>query len=243
MSSAAHNLVAWKEKTDFYSASAKIACRVGGVAPLGSEELERKPETVEPANFHGYVSVFWEEILHSHSVVSVIDFTPGAGYLAEACLAEKIPYVGFVQTATGERVVRRYLFKRMWDLMCKPGSAHYDAAHRSLVVADAVATASAPPVVPKATGGGAPALSAAPAPDGRTPKQAEAAGGVNPLLVLAFEALELPTRTSKAGKAKAKEEGTSETGNAKAQKAEEEETKDDEHDDEDEDSVSDPEAW
>ena len=129
--SSAHNLVAWKEKKDFYSASAKIACRVGGAAPPGSEELERKPEMVEPANFHGYVSVFWEEILHSHSVMSVIDFTPGAGYLAEACLADKIPYTGFVQTATGERVVRRYLFKRMWDLMCKPGSAHYDAALRN----------------------------------------------------------------------------------------------------------------
>ena len=128
-------------------------------------------QTVEPANFHGYVSVFWEEILHSHSVVSVIDFTPGAGYLAEACLAEKIPYTGFVQTATGERVVRRYFFKRMWDFRSKPGSAHYDAALRNLTVADAVAAAAAPPVVPKATGGGAPASSAAPAPDGRTPKQ------------------------------------------------------------------------
>ena len=242
-SSAAHNLVAWKEKKDFYSASAKIACRVGGVAPPGSEELERKPDTVEPANFHGYVSVFWEEILHSHSVVSVIDFTPGAGYLAEACLAEKIPYTGFVQTATGERIVRRYLFKRMWDLMCKPGSAHYDAALRKLIVADAVAAAAAPAVVPKEIGGGAPASSsAAPAPNGTTPKQAEAAGGVNPLLLQALKALEHPTRKSKAGKAKAKEEGKSKTGKAKAQKAKEEETKDDDED-EDEDSVSDPEAW
>lgn len=230
-SSAAHNLIAWKEKKDFYSASAKIACRVGGVAPPGSEETERKPETIEPANFHGYVSVFWEEILHSHSVVGVIDFTPGAGYLAEACLAEKISYTGFVQTATGERAVRRYLFKRMWDLMCKPGSAHYDAALRNLIVADAVATAAAPPVVPKATGGGAPASSAAPAPDGKTPKQAEAAGGVNPLLLQALKALDQPARKSKAGKAK-----KSKTGKAKAKE------EDDEDDDEEGDSVSDPEA-
>ena len=231
--SSAHNLVAWKEKKDFYSDKAKVACRVGGAAPPGSEELERKPETVEPANFHGYVSVFWEEILHSHSVMSVIDFTPGAGYLAEACLADKIPYTGFVQTATGERVVRRYLFKRMWDLMCQPGSAHYDAALRNLIVADAVAAA-APPVVPKATGGGAPAstTAGAPAPDGRTPEQAEAAGGVNPLLLQALKALEQPTQTGKSkGKAK---EGTSKTG----------QTKDDEdaNEDEAEDSVSDPEA-
>ena len=233
-SSAAHNLVAWKEKKDFYSATAKMACKVGGQAPPGSEELERKPDSVEPANFHGYVSVFWEEILHSHSVVSVIDFTPGAGYLAEACLAEKIPYTGFVQTATGERVVRRYLFRRMWDFMCKPGSAHYDAALRNLIVADAVAAAAAPPVVPKATGGGAPASSTAPAPDGKTPT--EAAGGVNPLLLQALKVLEHPTRKSKAGKAKA---GKSKKGKAKAK---EEETKDDEDDTEDEDSVSDPEA-
>ena len=219
--SSAHNLVAWKDKKYFYSASAKIACRVGGAAPPGSEELQRQPDTVEPANFHGYVSVFWEEILHSHSVVSVIDFTPGAGYLAEACLADKIPYAGFVQTATGERVVRRYLFKRMWDLMCKPGSAHYDAALRNFIVEDAVAGA-APPGVPKAIGGGAPASSsAAPAPP---------AGGMNPLLLEALKALEQPTPKAK-GKAKAKA-GTSKTGK----------TKDDEDaDEEDEDSVSDPE--
>ena len=34
-SSAAHNLVAWKEKKDFYSATAKMACKVGGGAPPG----------------------------------------------------------------------------------------------------------------------------------------------------------------------------------------------------------------
>ena len=198
--SEAHNLVAWKEKKEFYSASAKIACRVGGAAPPGSEEVERKPETVEPANFHGYVSVFWEEVLHSHSVVGVVDFTPGAGYLAEACLAEKIPYVGFVQTATGERVVRRYLFKRMWDLMCKPGSAHYDATLRNLIVADAVAVAAAPPVVAAATGGGAPASTTATASTtsgGGAPK-ATAAGGVNPLLLEALKALEQPARKTSA---------------------------------------------
>mgnify|MGYP007045148110 CR=1 FL=1 len=237
-SSAAHNVIAWKEKKDFYSASAKIACRVGGAAPPGSEELERKPETMEPANFHGYVSVFWEEILHSHSVVGVIDFTPGAGYLAEACLVEKIPYTGFVQTATGERVVRRYLFKRMRDLMCKPGSAHYDAALRNLLGADdaaAAAAAAAPRVA--ATGGGAPA-SAAPAPDGPAPKQTEAAGGANPALLQALKALSQPARKATAGKA----HGTREDGKSKATKpkAKVEEIKDD--DDDDADSASDPEV-
>ena len=93
--------------------------------------------------------------------------------------------------------MRRYLFKRMWDLMCKPGSAHYDAALRNLIVADAVTVKAAPPVVPKATGASGPASSsAAPAPDGKTPT--EAAGGVNPLLLQALKVLEHPTRKSKA---------------------------------------------
>ena len=41
--SEAHNLVAWKEKKDFYSASAKIACRVGGAAPRGLRSLSASP--------------------------------------------------------------------------------------------------------------------------------------------------------------------------------------------------------
>ena len=46
----------------------------------------------------------------------------------------EIPDLGFVQTPTAERVVRRYLFKRTWDFMCKPGSPHYEAALRDLIV-------------------------------------------------------------------------------------------------------------
>ena len=46
----------------------------------------------------------------------------------------QIPYLGFVQTPTAERVIRRYLFKRTWDLMCKPGSPHYEASLRDLIV-------------------------------------------------------------------------------------------------------------
>ena len=101
----------------------------------------------------------------THSIVGAIDFTPGTGNLSEACLAAKILYTGFAQTAAGERVVWRNLFKRMWDLMCTPGSAHYDAALRALIGADDDAVAAAAPP----TGGGAPASSAVPAPDGPAP--------------------------------------------------------------------------
>ena len=68
------------------------------------------------------------------SIIGVIDFTPSAGCLAEACVSFKIPYLGFAQTPTAERVTRRYLFKRTWDFMCKPGSPHYEAAIRDLIV-------------------------------------------------------------------------------------------------------------
>ena len=132
-----HNMIAWKEKKDVYSAACKTACRVGGVSPHGVEETAvRKPETVEPVSFHAYTSSFWEEIIHCHSAVGVIDFNTGPGYVAEACITARIPYVGFVQTTTHERVVRRYLFKRMWDQMCTPGSPHYDTQLRDLVVGE-----------------------------------------------------------------------------------------------------------
>ena len=135
---------------------------------------------------------FWEEVILSHSVVGVIDFTPGAGYLAEACLAEKVPYVGFVQTTTTERAVRRYLFKRMWGLMCTPGSAHYAAALRELV---AEAAASPPAAAAaKAAGGGAPQNGAGssmscPAAKAAASGGGAPAGGANPALLQALKAL------------------------------------------------------
>ena len=84
-------MIPWKEKKDFYSAAAKVACRVGGPSPEGSMDVERKPETMGPANFHGYCAAFWESLLDSHSIIGVIDFTPGAGHLAEARMSLKIP--------------------------------------------------------------------------------------------------------------------------------------------------------
>ena len=130
-----HNMITWKEKKDLYSTECKNACRVGGASPQGIQDAAtRKPETVEPVSFHAYTSSFWEEIIHSHSAVRVIDFNTGPGYVAEACMTARIPYVGFVQTTTHERVVRRYLFKRTWDQMCTPGSPHYETHLRDLVV-------------------------------------------------------------------------------------------------------------
>ena len=73
----------------------------------GSEELARKPDTAEPANSCGCVSVFWEEIVYNHSVVGVIDFIPGAGHLDEACLAGKILCAGVAQ-AVGPHVQARH---------------------------------------------------------------------------------------------------------------------------------------
>ncbi len=134
--STSHNLVEWKEKKTVYSAMAKAQSRVGGVAPEGAPveaATGRKPETVEPVNFHGYTASVWDELIHSHSVSAVVDFTPGGGYLAEACIVAKVPYVGFVQTDAHERVIRRYLFKRVWDLMCTPGSQHYESKHRAFM--------------------------------------------------------------------------------------------------------------
>ena len=121
-----HNMVIWKDKKDVWSASCKIACRVGGAGPEGAEKTERKPDTVEPLTYHGYNHKVWTELLHSHNASAFIDFTVGAGYAAEAAMHLKLPYVGFVQTALHETLVRRHLFRRMWDLMNQAGSLHYE---------------------------------------------------------------------------------------------------------------------
>ena len=77
-------MIPWKEKKDCYNAAAKVVRRVGGQSPEGSKDAERKLETMGPANVHGYCAPFWESLLGNHSIIGVIDLTPGAGYLAEA---------------------------------------------------------------------------------------------------------------------------------------------------------------
>ncbi len=97
------------------SAAATVACRVGWPSPAGSTD-----------NGTGKLP----RVLHSLLGIAVglsfhhIDFTPGGGYLPEARMSLKIPYLGFVQTPTAERVIRRYMFTRTWGSMRKPGSPH-----------------------------------------------------------------------------------------------------------------------
>ncbi len=133
-----HNMICWKEKRELYSVACKVACRVGGPGVEGAESTQRKPETQEPVSFHAFTSQVWTEVLHSNSVIGVIDFTTGPGYLAEACIGSKIPYVGFVQTATHEAVVRRYLFRRTWDLMLSSGSALFEPQLHTVLQAPVV---------------------------------------------------------------------------------------------------------
>ena len=62
----AHNVIPWKENKDFYNAATKVDCRVGGPPPEGITNVERKPETMESAIFHGSCVAFWESLLDSH---------------------------------------------------------------------------------------------------------------------------------------------------------------------------------
>ena len=122
-----HNLLEWKEKKNVWSAACKFACKVGGQGEEGIVKgRERKTETVEPVCFHAHSSGLCSELLHMHSACGVIDLTVGPGYLAEACIAAKVPFVGLVQTITHETIIRRYLFKRTWDLMQNSHSLHYE---------------------------------------------------------------------------------------------------------------------
>ncbi len=121
-----HNMVEWKVKKDIWSQMAKVQSRVGGPAPPGSEKLERKPESVEPVSFHSLTAKFWGEMIHSHSIAAVCDLAAGPGYVAEASVLERVPYFGLVQTDVHMRVVRSYLFARMWAQMQKMGSLYYE---------------------------------------------------------------------------------------------------------------------
>ena len=128
-----HHMIQWKDKKDVFSMACKAACKVGGAGPEGSEATVRKPETWEPFSYHSYLSQVWAELIHSHSVEGVVDFTTGPGYVAEACLMEGIPYVGFTQTAQHEAAVRRYLFRRVWELTGKVGHRFFEPELHTLL--------------------------------------------------------------------------------------------------------------
>ena len=118
-------MLPWKVKALTFSDKVKLACKVGGAGSDGAQSLQRKPDSLEPLSWHQSSWIFWAEMFHSHNVTGVIDFTAGAGYVAEAALREKIPYLGIGMTVAHVNTMRHYLFTRMWELMLKPGSDHY----------------------------------------------------------------------------------------------------------------------
>ncbi|CAE7820479.1 unnamed protein product, partial [Symbiodinium sp. CCMP2456] len=122
-----HHMLPWKIKSQCFSDKVKASCRVGGNAAEGAEPLQRKPDALEPMSWHQLTWTFWAELCHSHNVTGIIDCTVGAGYVAEAALREKIPYLGVAMTVMHANLVRQYLFGRMWELMQKPGGEHYSA--------------------------------------------------------------------------------------------------------------------
>ena len=182
---------------------AKWRAKVGGLGEEGiSKSRERKPETIEPVCFHGYSREVWAEFLHMHSACGFLDLTVGPGYAAEACIAARIPYVGFVQTECHETVTRRYLFKRMWEFMQKPGHVHYEPELSTLLSPGAAPKPGgrAPgsptghggtPTTPKPTpsepgGGGAPQPGGGGAPQAKkraaNPSKPSSSGGGGPAL-------------------------------------------------------------
>ena len=122
-----HHMLPWKMKSMIFSEKAKNACKVGGSCPDGTQSLQRRPETLEPVSWHQPTWKFWAEIFHSHNVVGVVDFTAGAGYVAEAAIHEKVPYLGIGVSIAHVNTMRQYLFGRVWDMMQKPGSEHYSS--------------------------------------------------------------------------------------------------------------------
>lgn len=115
----------WKIKKDIWSEKSKMSCRVGGPAPTAHEKTTRKGDTMEPVNFHQLPWKFWAEMIHSHNCQAVIDCTVGAGYVAEAAIHERVPYLGICQTTLHSNITRQYLFARVWKLMQEHGSDFY----------------------------------------------------------------------------------------------------------------------
>ena len=78
-----------QEKKDIYTDRYRI-----NTSGLRSGMARRLNNTVEPFTWWNKHLDFWCELLHRLWVTSVIDYTPGSGVLAEACLKMKVYYAG-----------------------------------------------------------------------------------------------------------------------------------------------------
>lgn len=80
-----------------------------------------KQEDMQPVFYHQLPSEYYLEIIHSYSVVGILDLACGGGPAAQACLTKRIPYVGFCLSEAHIIELEKFLVSWVKDMMCTEG--------------------------------------------------------------------------------------------------------------------------
>jgi hypothetical protein len=144
--------VSWKDKKEMYGKKNLIPVggKTEGTDPDG--QPDRKTDTTElPVAYHGMPAVWYEELIHTFFVKSVVDLTPGDAKFAWQALVNRIGYVGIAFTPAHGAAIYKRLKDQIKEEMIKPGSRMFNAQYAR---AAGVETATTPRVEPAAGAGG-----------------------------------------------------------------------------------------
>ena len=76
-----------------------------------------KQDDTQPVFFNQLPIEYYLEVIHSYSVVGILDLASGAGSVARACLTRRIPYVGFCLAEVHAVELEKFLVSWVMDMM------------------------------------------------------------------------------------------------------------------------------
>ena len=99
---------------------------VGGSTPGVTGTVARSDDDEEPVCFHGLSKVVYAEMTHMLRATAVWNLTTCDDVLAEHCIENKIPYLGFVYTEEHKQELYTRLVARTFALMQEEGNNLYE---------------------------------------------------------------------------------------------------------------------
>ena len=98
------------------------------------EQPERKTDATQlPFAYHGMPTVWYDEVIHTFFVKSIVDLTPGDAKFAWQALVHRIGYVGIAFTPAHASAIYNRLKGQIKEDMCKPGSRMFSAQYAKAV--------------------------------------------------------------------------------------------------------------
>ena len=101
---------------------------VGGKTPgYDASQKSQSKLALEPCFYHERSKEFYQELLHSYNVGTILDSAPSAGTLAFLAALNRIPYFGVTLTEEHQTRLKERLCHMLLEEFMKENSTVYDA--------------------------------------------------------------------------------------------------------------------